>query len=650
MSLYCLNLDCPQPQNPDRHRFCQTCGQRLQLGDRFQAVQRFNVAATGSTAAMQGSWLGWDTQTIIQPRCLIKATQAQGQTTQAQQADLRRSRQFAVRFGSLGVQTQLSTLLAYYERDRSLYIVQSWLNGETAAQRVQQRGTFTADELIAFLHSSLVPLAQLHQQGLVHRDLNPHNVIQVPGRTDWCLTGLDVAKVVTATPQSQLGTRVGSAEYAAPEQVRGQATPASDLYSLGVVALHLLTRLSPFDLIDLTTGQWLWRSVSSPVPDRLAAILDRLLAVNRRDRYATVTQVQADLATLAAPPVPLAPAIPYRITAQMPPANWLPPVALIAPPGIPGSSSPLSSPSEAESVATPTPAAIHSLAWRSDGQGLAIGRADHQVEWWEVAQEQVSRAQTLTGHQGVVTTIAIVPDAQTIISGSWDTTLRCWNVANPTDSPRLLRQHTAAVTTLTVLPNGEIVVSGGRDRQLIWWHWPTGQELQVDQTHLGEITAIAVSPDRPLLASADAAGWIHLWSTQSRQRLRTLPQRSGQVTALAWAADGILISTHWDLQTLWQQADTGGLLHVHTNPGLPLQALCGTTDPGCVLTLGRDRLEQWWLHPTQHQVEVQSFVAPTGETLQAIDYAAGTQTLAGGTIAGRVYLWPGDHPDPLALG
>jgi formylglycine-generating enzyme required for sulfatase activity len=89
-------------------------------------------------------------------------------------------------------------------------------------------------------------------------------------------------------------TLVGSAEYLAPEQAKRRGTYASDLYSLGVTALYLLTGASPWDLeSDESFGQWHWREFAQAqgtvLSSNLAAVIDRLIAKSLSDRFRTAT-------------------------------------------------------------------------------------------------------------------------------------------------------------------------------------------------------------------------------------------------------------------------------------------------------------------------------------------------------------------------
>jgi serine/threonine protein kinase len=106
-------------------------------------------------------------------------------------------------------------------------------------------------------------------------------------------------KAATGTALGRTGTVIGSAEYVAPEQGRGKAVFASDLYSLGVTYLHLLTGLSPFDLYDIANGGWAWRDVvRQPVSEGLGEILDRLIAPPTNQRYGSAREALRNVRSL----------------------------------------------------------------------------------------------------------------------------------------------------------------------------------------------------------------------------------------------------------------------------------------------------------------------------------------------------------------
>ena len=117
------------------------------------------------------------------------------------------------------------------------------------------------------------------------------------------------AKAVTPVNRSVTGTMIGSAEYVAPEQMNGKAVNASDLYSLGVTCLYLLTGISPFDLFDVGEHQWVWRDylVDNSVSDDLGNILDKLVVFGTKRRYQEVKEILSDLGLKTATQIQIPP-------------------------------------------------------------------------------------------------------------------------------------------------------------------------------------------------------------------------------------------------------------------------------------------------------------------------------------------------------
>ncbi len=85
------------------------------------------------------------------------------------------------------------------------------------------------------------------------------------------------------------GTVIGSAGYAAPEQAIGKAMFASDIYSLGVTCIHLLTQVEPFELFDVSENDWVWRDfLAFAISDDLGKVLDRMIVGATKKRFQSV--------------------------------------------------------------------------------------------------------------------------------------------------------------------------------------------------------------------------------------------------------------------------------------------------------------------------------------------------------------------------
>src|SRR5919199_1600814 len=167
---YCLNLRCQKPQNPINARFCSTCGSRLLLGERYRGLKPISQGGIGRT------FLAVDEQDTSRRRCIIKqfSPKNHGTTNAEQAAEL--FRQEAMRLQELGQHPQIPQLLAYFEPDNQSgvssapAIVQTLIEGESLAQKLEAEGAFSETQLRQLLAELLPVLQFVHDRGVIHRD------------------------------------------------------------------------------------------------------------------------------------------------------------------------------------------------------------------------------------------------------------------------------------------------------------------------------------------------------------------------------------------------------------------------------------------------------------------------------------------------
>ncbi|MBE9097056.1 serine/threonine-protein kinase, partial [Tychonema sp. LEGE 07203] len=293
---YCLNPNCSKPQNPDAAKICRNCRSKLLLRDRYRAIKAIGQGGFGRTL------LAVDEDKPSKPRCVIKQF-LPPETQLIPSASNRNSKkaaqlfeQEATRLDELGKHPQIPELLAYSTQDNRQYVVQEFIDGPNLAQIVEQEDTFTETQIKDLLNSLLPVLHFIHSHNVIHRDIKPGNIIR---RADKQLVLVDfgAAKIATGTALLKTGTSIGSPEYIAPEQARGKAFFTSDLYSLGVTCLYLLTQVSPFDLFDPGEDTWIWRQylAKNPVSEQLGKILDKMIANATNRRYQTAVEVLKEI-------------------------------------------------------------------------------------------------------------------------------------------------------------------------------------------------------------------------------------------------------------------------------------------------------------------------------------------------------------------
>ena len=195
------------------------------------------------------------------------------------------------------------------------YLVMEYLDGETLADVLKRRGHLPALEAVRLIHQALLGLQHLHEEGMVHRDLTPTNIMLVPsrqpGRPDTTQhatvkileIGLGRALFDDGDEAGQhedltaAGDILGTPDYMAPEQARDShnADIRADIYALGCVLYHALTGQVPFPdknmvnkMIAHATQTPKRLAASRPdLPDGLQTILDWMMAKDPAQRYPT---------------------------------------------------------------------------------------------------------------------------------------------------------------------------------------------------------------------------------------------------------------------------------------------------------------------------------------------------------------------------
>ncbi|MEH2359131.1 protein kinase domain-containing protein [Nostoc sp.] len=287
---YCLNPHCPKPENPNDVKFCRTCGSKLLLKERYRAIKPIGQGGFGKT------FLAVDEDKPSKPRCVIKQfyPQAQGTNTLAKAVEL--FNQEAVQLDELGKHPQIPELLAYFTQEDRQYLVQEFIDGQNLAQELAHQGAFSETQIWQLLNDLLSVLQFCHARHVIHRDIKPENIILRQSDRKLVLVDFGAAKSAIGAALNQTGTSIGSPEYVAPEQMRGRAIFASDIYSLGATCINLLTVRSPFDSYDTNNGTWVWQQyLQTPISNQLSHILNKMLESIPIRRYQTVDEVLKDL-------------------------------------------------------------------------------------------------------------------------------------------------------------------------------------------------------------------------------------------------------------------------------------------------------------------------------------------------------------------
>ena len=548
---YCLNPNCQKPQNPAGSKFCQNCGSKLLLKEHYRALKLIGQGGFGRT------FLAVDEDKPSKPRCVIKQFFPQAQGTNNIQKAIELFEQEAARLDSLGKHPQIPELLDYFIQDGQQYLVQEFIDGQNLAQTLEAEGFFLETQIRELLNGLLPVVEFIHSHNVIHRDIKPENIIC---RADGQLFLVDfgAAKLVTGTALARTGTIIGSAGYAAPEQAGGKAVFSSDLYSLGVTCIHLLTEAEPFDLYSFSEATWIWRDyLSIPVSKQLGQILDKMLEMAINRRYQLAAEVLKDLklqptTVTSKPPLKGTPESP---TAQAGTTSTLPPQM-----------------QKWRCIQTLTGHTdiVYSIAISRDREILASASADKTIKIWQLNTGQ--ELHTLWGHTHAVLSIAISPDGEILASGSADKTIKIWQLSTGREL-RTLRGHSGQVYSVAISPNGDILVSGSEDKAIAIWQISTGRVLRTIggwfSGHSDMVRAVAINPRGQSLASGSADKIIKIWQLGTGKELRNFTGHTSWVRTVAFSPDGQILASGSSDKTIkiWQVSTGWGLrsLTGHTN-------------------------------------------------------------------------------------
>ncbi|MEA5626152.1 serine/threonine-protein kinase [Nostoc sp. UHCC 0251] len=532
--------------------------------------------------------------------------------------------QMAQKLEELGKHPQIPTLLAYFHQDGHFYLVQEFITGTNLAQVVEEEGAFNETQIWQLLEDVL-PVLQfisdacggLHLRHIIHRDIKPQNIIRrspITKKGNFVIVDFTTAKIVTEIDRLIFETSIGSPEYSAPEQTKGKAVFASDLYSLGVTCIYLLTQIPPFDLYDIANDCWVWQQyLTTKVSARLAQILDKLLQKTINRRFQSADEVMQAIGMECKTQNFKLPNPPWRCLHTLT-----------------GHSGTLSS--------------VNALAISPDSHTLASGSDDNTIKLWDLNTKKVLAS--LSGHSQAVKSVAFSPDGQILATASDDKTIKLWQVETLKEICTLLG-HSHAVKSVAFSPDGQILASGSWDKTIKLWDVNTGTEICTITGHQLQVNSVAFSPQGQLLASASYDRTIRLWQIEGSQReiqnrpcyslLSTLSGHAWAVLTVAFSPDGKILATGSDDNTikLWE-VNTGQLISTLVGHSWSVVAVAFTADGETLLSASWDKTVKLWRVSTAEEIVTLSGHV---DSVSAVAVSKVTQLIASGSKDKTIKLW-----------
>lgn len=583
---YCLNINCPHPDDPRSRDRCQHCGSPLHLPHGGRATQLLQDNSFYRLYEVQGDNNQlWELKvlTLLHPRA--KALFAQ-EAQVLQDID----------------RPCLPQVVApgYFELDLG------WGSDPLPCLLLQKSQGFTLEEWQRsrlyepiseklardWLRQLIIILDELHSRLHFHRDIQPANILLRPQQQ---LTLINLASLREAalnyfafaqkslnTPQ-QSGPIPGfiSPGYTPWEQINGKGVPQSDFFSLGRTFVYLLAGKAPQDFPeDPLTGRLIWQHRASHVSPALISLIDDLMASQASDRPHNAAAILQRLDAIEKTPqlslncsevTPTTP--PHRPTSSAWRRRWrrlhktlhhykrpLLVGGLCLSVGVAASqlyldTNPLLrrlvdfvAPDDLTRPVTPAPTP----------KPLMAAEAASTPEIGTLVQPPL-------GAVPGVNAVAYSPDGKILASGGRDGAIALWD-AQTGELLRNFKGHSHGINAIAFSPDGTQIATGSGDNTIKLWSLPDGELQHTLEHHTGWVFSLAYSPDNRTLASGGGDRAIALWDTQTGQLRSTLNGHQDWVLALAYSPDGqTLASGGSDHQIiLWQPQTATPHKTIHT--------------------------------------------------------------------------------------
>ncbi|TAE55638.1 MAG: CHASE2 domain-containing protein [Nostocales cyanobacterium] len=261
---------------------------------------RYKISKVLGAGGFSETYIAEDIQIPEHPECVVK--QLKPATSKPENLALAR-RLFSAEAKTLqrlGIHSQIPQLLAYFEEDEEFYLVQEYILGHDLGKELVSGKCLPERAVIAILKDILNVLRFIHENGVIHRDIKPGNIIR--RHSDWKLVLIDFGAVKEMSTQimdnlesTAFTIGIGTKGYAPNEQCFGRPRYNSDIYAVGMLGIKALTGISPHELKRASYDaevQWMDQAT---VSEELAAIINKMVLEDHKQRYHSTLEVLEDL-------------------------------------------------------------------------------------------------------------------------------------------------------------------------------------------------------------------------------------------------------------------------------------------------------------------------------------------------------------------
>jgi serine/threonine protein kinase len=587
---YCINPNCPQPNDPANinNRICRNCGSELLLQGRYQVMRL--VSDNSGFGKVYEAYKG-ATPKILKilkqkhndnPRVIELFQQEAAVLSQLNHPGIPR--------------VEPDGYFQFFPRNSTQpvhCIIMEKIDGLDLKQWMKQQGNHPISEKQAlnWLKQLADILHLVHQKNYFHRDIKPTNIM-IRSNGQLVLIDFGTARELTFTYLAEIGgalgnvTKISSAGYTPPEQEKGHAVPQSDFYALGRTFVYLLTGKLATDqtIYDPLTDKINWRQQAPQISPQMANFIDKLMAPTAAERPKNTQDILDELAKISQKLSQPQPETPLEENQENPQSNTQFPLKIFPVP---------------RKVIKPR------KFWLLGGVvALVVGLGGYGI--WRFYQQYtrpaISLANTLSGHSSYVNYIVVSPDGKILVSASADKKIKIWDFATGREI-RTLLENSIHINYFAISSDWKTIATGGADNTIKIWDFYTGKELRTLKGHSSYVNYITISPDGKNLASASADNTIKIWNLSTGQELRTLKGHSGWVNTLAITSDGKKLASASADNTikLWDLS-TGQEIHTFRGHSSSVKPIAISSDGKQLISGGADNTIKLWNLSTGQEI------------------------------------------------
>ncbi len=272
------------------------------LGGRYKIVNSLGSGGFGAT------FLAQDCHLPGTAPCVVKQLKPQSTDPNTLQIARRLFDTEAQSLHELGSHDRIPKLFAYFEENQEFYLVQEYIEGEDLGHELTPGEKLDEKTTLDLLRELLEILQFVQRKNVIHRDINPRNILRRNSDQKLVLIDFGAVKQITTellNPNGQPGFSVciGTPGYLPSEQATGSPKPSSDIYAVGIVALQALSGLLPHEFPKDPETEEIKVAEFVTVSPEFLKVLERMVRYDFRERYGSATEALEAIADLEKPTV-----------------------------------------------------------------------------------------------------------------------------------------------------------------------------------------------------------------------------------------------------------------------------------------------------------------------------------------------------------